>query len=68
MKITIKEYFEGLSPELRKEVALLMVEHHLKGGVHTNTDPADECSCRHDTPNGHCTKINGVCTWIPDLG
>lgn len=69
MKAEIKKYLESLDEDIAKEVKIIMIDTFLNGGVHTNTDPTKTCSgCAHTTPNGHCSMVNGVCTWIPDLG
>lgn len=65
----VKEYLEGLEPELRKEVCHRMVARFV--GLEKLAD-TPTCSgnngCTPTTPNGECEVINGVCVWVPDIG
>lgn len=61
----IKEYLLSLEPDLRDKVLLLAAKKHV--GITADDDSG--CSgCTPTTKNGACYDINGVCTWVPDLG
>ncbi len=51
-----------------KKLNIKLSKEQMKKVENKNVNSGYCTGCTPTTPNGHCSKVNGECTWIPEIG